>query len=71
MEKAEEKRPHGRYDDKGNRVVKKDGVIYSVDKGGNYTKYTGPLYDENHNKLEMKKSDIKQRLDSLKTGTQD
>ena len=55
-EKAEEKRPHGRYDDKGNRVVKKDGVIYSVDKGGNYTKYTGPLYDENHNKLEPKRS---------------
>ena len=55
-EKTDEKRPARRFDDKGNRVVKKDGVIYSVDKGGNYTKYTGPLYDENHNKLEMKKS---------------
>ena len=55
-EKAEDKRPHGRYDDKGNRVVKKDGVVYSVDKGGNYTAYNGPLYDENHNRLEPKRS---------------
>ena len=55
-EKSDDKKPQRRFDDKGNRVVKKDGVIYSVDKGGNYTKYTGPLYDENHNKLEPKKS---------------
>ena len=54
--KEEEKRARGRYDDKGNRVVKKDGVIYSIDKGGNYTAYNGPLYDENHNRLEPKKS---------------
>ena len=54
--KPEEKRPKGRYDDKGNRVVKKDGVIYSIDKGGNYTAYNGPLYDENNKRLEPKRA---------------
>ncbi|MBR5712515.1 MAG: translation initiation factor IF-2 [Lachnospiraceae bacterium] len=54
--KDDEKRSHARYDDKGNRVVKKDGVIYSIDKGGNFTAYNGPLYDENHKRLEPKRS---------------
>ena len=54
--KDDEKRSHARFDDRGNRVVKKDGVIYSIDKGGNYTAYNGPLYDSNHNKLEPKRT---------------
>ena len=54
--KDDVKRPRGYYDDKGNRVVKKDGIIYSIDKGGNYTAYNGPLYDENNRKLEPKKT---------------
>jgi len=54
--KEDDKRSHARFDDKGNRVVKKDGVIYSVDKGGNYTVYNGPLYDQNHNRLEPKRT---------------
>ncbi len=55
---AEKKEPaaksHARFDDKGNRVVKKDGIVYSIDKGGNYTAYNGPLYDENHKKIEKR-----------------
>ncbi len=54
--KEDDKRSHARYDDKGNRVVKKDGIVYSIDKGGNYTAYNGPLYDENHKKLEPKRT---------------
>ncbi len=54
--KEDDKRSHARFDDKGNRVVKKDGVIYSIDKGGNYTVYNGPLYDQNHNRLEPKRT---------------
>jgi len=52
----EGKRSRARFDDKGNRVVKKDGIVYSIDKGGNFTAYNGPLYDSNHNRLEPKRT---------------